>query len=175
MEILARLPAPAGPVLLPETVATYMNLGPIRQRGAEVSLEHRFRHGVAAFANYSWQAVPKILAPKGSQERYPLAEVAPGPRHRLNLGARYDGPRVFADLDLNYVSRTFWDDVLNASYHGFTEAYEMLNGTLGVKLAGGKLALSLRGTNLLDRKIQQHVYGDITRRALVLQARFSAK
>ena len=77
-----------------------------------MSLEHRLRRGVTSFANYSWQAVPKVLAAKGSQERYPLAEVAPGPRHRFNVGARYDGPTVFADLELSYTSRTFWDDVL---------------------------------------------------------------
>ena len=175
MEILARLPAPVGPVLLPETVATYMNLGPIRQRGVEVSLEHRFGHGVSAFANYSWQAVPKVLEPKASQERYPLAEVEPGPRHRFNVGGRYDGPRAFGDLDVNYTDRAFWNDVLDAPYHGFTDAYTMLNATLGVKLAGGKLVVSLRGTNLLDQKILQHIYGDVIRRAVVLQARFYAK
>jgi outer membrane receptor protein involved in Fe transport len=172
MAILARLPAPAGPVQLPETVATYMNLGPIRQRGVEVSVEHRFGHGVSASANYSWQAVPKVLEPKGSQLRYPLAEVEPGPRHRFNVGGRYDGPRAFGALDLSYVSQAFWNDVLDAPYHGFTGAYTMLDATLGVKLADGKLSLSLRGTNLLDRKIQQQVYGDIIRRAFLVQARY---
>ncbi len=175
MEILARLPEPVGPIRLPETVATYMNLGPIRQRGVEVSLEHRLGHGFSAFANYSWQAVPEVLEPKASQERYPLAEVEPGPRNRFNVGGRYDGPRAFGALDVNYTDKAFWNDVLDAPYHGFTDAYTMLNATLGVKLASGKLVVSLRGTNLLNQRILQHIYGDVIRRTVVLQVRFYAK
>jgi iron complex outermembrane receptor protein len=175
MEILARLPEPVGAIRLPETVATYMNLGPIRQRGVEVSLEHRFGHGWTAFANYSWQADPEVLEPKASQERYPLAEVEPGPKSRFNLGGRYDGPRAFGALDVNYADKAFWNDVLDAPYHGFTDAYTMLNATLGVKLARGKLVVSLRGTNLLNQRILQHIYGDLTRRTVVLQVRFFAK
>ncbi len=175
MDLLARLPQPYGPVRLPATVATYLNLGPIRQRGVEVSLQERFGHGVSAFANYSWQATPKVLAPEAGQERYPLAEVEPPPRHRFNLGGRYDGSHVFGALELDYVDKAFWNDVLDAPYHGFTDAYTMLNASLGVKLARGKLVVSLRGTNLLDQRIQEHVYGDLIRRAVVLQARFFAK
>ncbi len=175
MAILAHLPAPYGPVLLPETVSTYMNLGPLRQRGVELSLEHRLDHGITLSANYSWQRTPEVLAPKGSVERYPLAEVEVGPRNRFNLGGRYDGAHAFGALDVSYTDRAFWNDVLDAPYHGFTEPYTLVNATLGLKLAEGKLLLSLRGTNLLDRKIQEQIYGDLIRRAVSVQVRYFAR
>jgi hypothetical protein len=51
----------------------------------------------------------------------------------------------------------------------------MLNAALGVKLADGKVIVSLKGTNLTNEKIQQHVFGDILRRSIVAELRFFAK
>ena len=43
MGILAQIPPQfGGPRLLPEKAATYLNLGPIRNRGIEASIDHRF-------------------------------------------------------------------------------------------------------------------------------------
>ena len=47
---------------LPSELVT-TNLGPVRNRGLELSLSHRFSGGVAAFANYSWQDDPEPLEP----------------------------------------------------------------------------------------------------------------
>jgi len=46
---------------------------------------------------------------------------------------------------------------------------------LGMKLAEGKATVSLRGTNLLNQEILQHIYGDLMRRAVVAEIRFFAK
>ena len=34
---------------------TYLNLGPMRQKGLELSVDHRVDRALTAFANYSWQ------------------------------------------------------------------------------------------------------------------------
>ena len=62
--------------------------------------------------------------------------------------------------------------MLNAAYAGFTESYTMLNATLGVKFADGKVMVSLKGTNLTNEKIQQHIFGDILKRSVVAELRF---
>jgi hypothetical protein len=51
----------------------------------------------------------------------------------------------------------------------------MLNATIGYRFADGKATISLRGTNLLNEKILQHIYGDLMRRAVVAELRFFAK
>ncbi len=173
MALLAR--APGSPILLPYRVASYMNLGPIRNRGLEASVEHRIARRWTAFVNTSWQADPKVLAAGAGQERYPIGEVGLGPRHRFNLGTSYDGRLLLADLSLNRTGAAFWNDVLDAPYHGFSDAYTMLNATVGVKLAAGKVVFSVKGTNLLNQRILQHVYGDLMRRALVVQLRYSGE
>src|SRR5438128_2159272 len=46
---------------LPRTAFTYLNLGPTRQKGVELSVDERVSSSVSAFANYSWQGDPEIL------------------------------------------------------------------------------------------------------------------
>ena len=48
-------------IFLPRTGFTYLNLGPLRQKGVELSLDHRLSRAATAFANYSWQAKPTML------------------------------------------------------------------------------------------------------------------
>lgn len=175
MGILEGLPAPFGPIRLPYRVFTYLNLGPLQNRGVELSIAHHFGRGVSASANYSWQGEPKILDPESGQLRYPLAEVGLAPKHRFNVGASYDGPRALGELNVSYTDRAYWNDVLSSEFHGWTDAYTLVNATIGIKLAGGKVLASLRGTNLLDEMVLQHIYGDITRRAVMAQVRFFAK
>ena len=76
---------------------------------------------------------------------------------------------------MNYASEALWVDVLNASYAGFTDAYTMLNATVGMKFVDGKLTVSLKGINLTNEKIQQHVFGDILKRSVVLELRYFGK
>jgi hypothetical protein len=47
----------------------------------------------------------------------------------------------------------------------------MLSASLGVKLADGRFSALVRGTNLANQTIQQHIYGDILKRALFLELR----
>ena len=57
--VLAQI-AQAG-IYLPHTAFTYLNLGPTRQKGLELSVDHRVSSSLSAFANYSWQGKPEIL------------------------------------------------------------------------------------------------------------------
>jgi outer membrane receptor protein involved in Fe transport len=47
MGALAQVPPPFGPVLLPYKVATYLNLGPLRNRGVEASISHRVNNDLS--------------------------------------------------------------------------------------------------------------------------------
>ena len=165
----------AGGVVLPYKVATYLNLGPIRQRGIEASIDHRFNREWNSFVNYSWQDDPEILDAASDQIRYPVQEVALAPEHRFNAGVSYSGRRFIGNVNVNYSGEALWTDVLAPQYAGYTDAYTMLNATFGVKLADEKVTLSLRGVNLLNEEIQQHIYGDLMRRAVVAEVRFFTK
>jgi outer membrane receptor protein involved in Fe transport len=176
MGILGTIPPQfGGPVLLPYKVATYLNLGPIRNRGIEASIEHRVNKEWVLSGNYSWQADPKVLSAASGQIPYPLAEVTVPAKNRFNAAISYNGDRYLANVNVNYSGKAFWNDVLSAPYFGFTDAYTMLNATLGIKLAEGKVTISVRGTNLTNEKILEHIYGDIIRRSVVAELRFFGK
>jgi outer membrane receptor protein involved in Fe transport len=176
MGILSRIPPQfGGPILLPEKAATYLNLGPVRNRGIEASIDHRFNSEWSAFANYSWQDAPEILDAASGEIPYPVQEVGISSENRFNAGLGYTGKTFFGNANVNYAGKALWVDVLNASYAGFTEPYTMLNATLGARLAGGKVMVSLKGINLTNEKIQQHIFGDILRRSVMAELRFFAK
>ena len=78
----------------------------------------------------------------------------------------------WAARSVNYSDEAFWSDVLTSPYHGFTDAYAMVNGSFGVKWAGGKVTTLVRATNLFNEEIQQHVFGDILKASVVGEVRF---
>ena len=164
---------PAQRISLPRTVSTYLNLGPLRQRGFEGSLDHRFNNNLSATANYSYQERPKALTPESGQLPYLNEELALPPKHRVNVGANWNSARLLASGSVNYSSEALWTDVLTSQYHGFTDAYTMFNATFGVKWRNGKVTTLVKGTNLFNQTIQQHIFGDILKRSVFLEARFS--
>lgn len=176
MGVLAQIPPQfGGPIVLPEKAATYLNLGPIRNQGIEASLEQRVGEEWSLFGNYSWQDTPEILDADSDQIPYPVQEVGLPSEHRFNAGIGYSGKTFFGNANVNYASKALWVDVLNASYAGFTDDYTMLNATAGVKLADGKVTVSLKGINLTNAKVQQHIFGDILKRSIVAELRFFQK
>jgi outer membrane receptor protein involved in Fe transport len=168
---LYAVPPPFGPVLLPRTVSTYLNLGPLRQRGLEASISHNLNDVWSFFANYSFQGDPKPLTPDPGQLPYPTAEIGVPARNRFNAGVSWNAKRFLGSAGVNYSDKAFWTDVLSAPYFGATDSYTMLNASFGVKWLDGKLVTTLKGTNLANQTIQQHVFGDI----LKLQVYFEAK
>lgn len=156
-------------ILLPRTAFTYLNLGPIRQQGIELSLDYRFAPELSSYANYSWQGDPKVL---DDPAPYPAQELALPPKHRFNAGFNYDGRRLLGSLAVNYAARAFWSDVLTSPYHGFSDAYTLVGGTFGVKWNGERVTTLVRGNNLLNQDVQQHVFGDILKASVVFEVRF---
>jgi outer membrane receptor protein involved in Fe transport len=155
-------------IYLPHTGFTYLNLGPLRQKGLEASIDHRFSERLAMFANYSWQSRPEILS---DPNPYPASELAYPPTNTFNAGFRVDSGRCFGNFSVNYSDKAFWSDVLTSSYHGYTDQYAMVNGTIGARWLNGKLTTSVKTTNMLNQDIQQHIFGDILKRTVVLEAR----
>jgi outer membrane receptor protein involved in Fe transport len=156
---------------LPRTVTTYLNLGPIRQRGLELSVDHTVSSELSLFTNYSWQDTPKVLEADADQIEYPAQEVGIPSEHRFNAGVNWNSKRFVGTASVNYASEALWTDVLGRAYSGFTDGYTMVNASFGVKFAEGKTILTLKGTNLFNEDVQQHVFGDILKRSVFAELR----
>ena len=61
--------------------------------------------------------------------------------------------------------------MLSSPYHGFTDAYTLVNGSIGVKFPKAKATALVKVNNLLNKDIQQHVFGDIIKRSVVFELR----
>jgi hypothetical protein len=123
------------------------------------------------FANYSWQGEPEPLDDEGDPARYPTQEIGLPPQNRLNAGINFNSDRFLGSASVNWTDEAFWVDVLDASTHGRTDAFTMLNATFGVRFADGKVTTSVKGVNLLNQSIQQHIFGDIIKRQLMGEVR----
>jgi len=156
-------------IFLPRTAFTYLNLGPIRQRGLELSIDHRFSNALSAFANYSWQGEPDIL---DDPNPFPAIELSLPPTNRFNAGATYNGRRFLGSVSVNFTDDGFWSDVLTSAFHGFTESFTLVNGSFGVKWMDGKMTTTIKSNNLFNETVQQHVFGDLLRRSVTGEVRF---
>jgi outer membrane receptor protein involved in Fe transport len=62
--------------------------------------------------------------------------------------------------------------VLDDAYHGTAKAYTVVNAGFGVKWAkNDRVTTSVKATNLGNQTVQQHVFGDITKRQIVGELR----
>ena len=156
-------------IFLPRTAFTYLNLGPVREKGIELSLDQRINTEWSAFANYSYQADPTVV---DSSTPFPASELALPPNNRFNVGFNMSTRRLLASGSVNYTDRAFWADVLSSPFHGFTDAYTLVNGSFGVKFPATKMTALVKVNNLLNKDIQQHVFGDIVKRSVVGELRF---
>ena len=157
-------------VFIPSEIVT-TNLGPVRNRGIELAVSHRFGAGISAFANYSWQDDPQPLDPESGQTKYPAGALNVPSHHHLNTGVSLDRGRFLGAVTLSYLSTAFWADILTAPYWGPTPDHTLLGASVGWRVAGDRLLILLKGTNLLDQDVQYHVFGDILKRSVVLQAK----
>lgn len=155
-------------IYLPRTAFTYLNLGPIRQKGVELSIDHRLNSSFAVSSNYSWQARPVILK---SDRPFPAGEFALPPTNRFNVNVIADNPRYLGSLSINYTGRAFWSDVLTSPYHGYTDAFTLVNLTGGLKWKQGRVTTMVKVVNLLNQDIQQHVFGDILKQSVTFEVR----
>ena len=151
---------------LPEELA-FENFDRVRDHGVELSVEARLNASVKTFANYSWQDDP---SPRG----FEISELNLPPSYRLNAGVEFDLGRYFGNVSASFVDGAFWQDVLDARFHGPTEAYSLVNAAFGMRWEEDRLTTTVKVTNLTNSDIQQHVFGDVIKRLVVgeLQFRF---
>jgi outer membrane receptor protein involved in Fe transport len=148
---------------------TYVNLGPLRNQGIELSLNQVVDAHTTFNLNYSYQKDPEI---RSSSNPFPAGALIFAPNHRFNAGVNIDYPRWLANASVNYASKAFWTDVLDARFWGPTPAYTMVNATFGLRWMNRKLTTSLKVNNLFNEQIQQHIFGDILRRSVIGEAKF---
>ncbi len=118
---------------------------------------------VGVFANYSYQATPTA--------NFDLSELNLPAKNRFNVGFNFNKSRFLGDMSITYSDSAFWQDVLDDRYHGTTDSYTLVNGGFGVKWAKNRITTSIKGTNLANQDIQQHVFGDIIKRSVVGELR----
>ncbi len=147
------------------SVFTYRNIGSQINEGFELSFDYRPTNEWHLGVNYSFQEEPEVTGIDPTEVNTP-------PESRFNLALAYSGDRYFADLNVNYVDSARWTDVLDARFHGTTDAYTMTNMSLGVRLRNDQVTLSVIGTNILDETILQHIFGDIISRKVTGQVAF---
>ncbi len=140
---------------------TYRNFGKTTQKGLELGADTTVNSNVSLFVNYSYQAKPE---PDG----FDISELNLPPKNRFNVGTSFTLDRFLGNLSVSYTDDAFWQDVLDDRYHGTTEAYTLVNAGFGVKWGGhDRVTTSIKATNLANQKVQQHVFGDITKRQIV--------
>ena len=48
----------------------------------------------------------------------------------------------------------------------------MVNGSFGMKWAQGRVTTLVKATNIFNKDIQQHIFGDIIKRSVMFEVRF---
>jgi iron complex outermembrane receptor protein len=142
---------------------TYLNFGKQTQKGFELGVNSTLNQYAGMFVNYSYQAQPKA--------NFPLTELNLPAKNRFNIGVNFNRSRYLADLTVTYSDSAFWQDVLDDRYHGTTKSYTLVNGGFAVKWANNRITTAVKGMNLANQAIQQHVFGDIIKRQVVAELR----
>jgi outer membrane receptor protein involved in Fe transport len=143
----------------------YRNLGVNRNRGFELGVDGAINAAWNVFANYSYQATP--------EPDFDISEVNIPPKNRVNVGFSVNQGRFLGNASVSYVDEAFYQDVLDARFHGPTEAYTQINGALGVRWLDGKIISSIKFINLANEDIQSHVFGDVIKRQVMGELRFT--
>ena len=153
---------------------TYENLGEVKSKGIEFGVDGAINSRLAAFGTYTYQAQP-IPVFEGKTEEEALAEINLPSTHQFTLGMNATMDRMFGTLSVSRQSRAFWQDVLDARYHGYTNANTSVNATIGARWQDGRYSISLKATNLLNKTIQQHIFGDIVKRLVMVEFKMSPR
>jgi outer membrane receptor protein involved in Fe transport len=140
---------------------TYDNFGRYVQKGFELGIDSPVNPYLNVFANYTYQATPD---PKD----FDLSELNLPPQNRFNVGLTFDRQRYLGNFSVGYTDDAFWQDVLDAPYHGTTKPYTLVNAGFGVRWGyKNRITTSIKATNIANQTVQQHVFGDIVKAQVV--------
>jgi len=157
------------PVVLPSRF-TYLNLGTIKDKGVELGVDVAATRYLNLFGNYSYQAMPTVKdLPPGTT----INDINWPPKNRFNAGFDFSYRRILGNMSVNYTDEAYWQDVLDARFAGTTEPYTLVNASFGVRWAGERVVTSIKVTNLADEEVMQHIFGDVLRRQVVGEVRFT--
>jgi iron complex outermembrane receptor protein len=145
---------------------TYRNLGTVKDKGIELGIDAAVNQYLNVFTNYSYQFDPEV-------EGFPISEINLPPNNRFNVGFNFSYDRFLGNMSVNYTSDAFWQDVLDARFAGTTDAYTLVNTGFGVRWMGNKLVTSIKITNLTNEEIMQHIFGDVIKRSITGELRFT--
>jgi iron complex outermembrane receptor protein len=159
--ILDLIPAPGLP-----SVFTYQNLGTVNDKGIELGVDAVVNRYVNVFTNYSYQADPDV-------EGFPATETNFPANHRFNAGVNFSYARYLGNLNLSHSTESYWQDVLDQRFAGTTDGFTLVNLGLGMKWMQDRLVTSLKITNLMNQEVQQHIFGDVMKRQIVGEVRFT--
>lgn len=166
LTVLANLPTP---VILPSRF-TYLNLGTIKDKGLELGVDAVVNRFVNVVANYSFQAKPVAEdLPRGTT----IEDINWPAKNRVNAGFDFSYRRVLGNLMVSYTGDAYWQDVLDARFAGTTDDYTLLNAGFGIRWAGDRVVTSIKGTNLANQEVMQHIFGDVLKRQVVGEVRFT--
>ena len=144
---------------------TYDNFGRYVQKGFELGIDSPVNPYLNVFANYTYQATPD---PKD----FDLSELNLPPQNRFNVGLTFDRQRYLGNFSVGYTDDAFWQDVLDAPYHGTTKPYTLVNAGFGVRWGDkNRITTSVKATNIANQTVQQHVFGDIVKAQVVGEVR----
>jgi len=147
---------------------TYLNLGKIKDKGIELGVDGVVNRYLNVFTNYSYQWMPEISDfPAGTG----INDINWPAKNRFNAGFNFNYTRFLGNLSVNYTDSAYWQDVLDVRYAGITDAYTLLNAGFGVRWMHDRLTTSIKGTNLANQEVMQHVFGDVLRRQVVGEVR----
>jgi iron complex outermembrane receptor protein len=141
---------------------SYRNIGQIDNLGFEIGLNARPIPRNELMVNYTWQRDPEV-------EGIPEMEVNQPPNNIFSIGWSGWYEDFLYSATVNYVGEAFWADVLDARFHGWTDAHTTLNASFGYSFLDNTLDVMVRGTNLTNESFQQHVFGDIIGRRVVVE------
>ncbi len=158
---------PFGPVLLPSAF-TYRNIGEIVNKGLEIGLRIQPMPRNSVVVNYSYQKNPEVTG-------IPVDEVNRPPENRFNVGWNGYTGDWFYSASVNHVGEAYWTDVLDSRFFGTTDSYTTVDGSLGFMFNNGNGEVSVRGTNITDEPVLQHIFGDIIGRRIVLDVSFTVR
>ncbi len=158
---------PFGPIALPAGF-TYRNIGETVNKGIEVGLRILPVRRNTVIVNYSYQATPEV-------QGIPAEDIGIPPEHRFNVAWNGWAGNVYYGASVNHVGEAYWTDVLDSRYFGNTDAYTTFDASLGYMFLDGTAEASVRGTNLTNADVLQHVYGDIIGRRVVFELSVSVR
>lgn len=157
-------PATVPPFALTKTFS-YLNVGEVKNQGIEVSVDGRLRDGLHLGFSYAWQDDPEV----SSNSSVPLFVNIP-PANMASLSADKRADRWFGSASITYTGRAFWADVLDPRFWGWSDAYTLVNGSVGKRVTD-TTEIVLSGTNLFNREVRQHVFGDTIGRKVSIEVR----